>query len=86
MQHEIGDGDALQFVQIFYGELVVTGSVEVALSRARLAIYSKHGVKRPVWAIPVLLIRGSKSEILSPQPRWKQKLLRPLRPRPQTDR
>jgi photosystem II stability/assembly factor-like uncharacterized protein len=84
MQHEIGDTDALQFVETFYRELVVTGSVEVALNLARVAIYSRHGVRRPVWAIPVLLLRGKESEILASPRRWKQKLLPPLRRRAQT--
>jgi hypothetical protein len=72
MQHEVGDVDALQLVQTFYDELIATGSIEVALSRARKAIYTDQGLKRPVWAIPVLLIRGSRSELFSTQPRWKQ--------------
>lgn len=85
MQHEIGDEDALRFVEAFYTQLVATGSVEVALNRARLAVYYEHGVRRPVWAIPILLIRGSKSEVLAPLPRWKEALLRLARQRRKAD-
>lgn len=75
MQHEIPNMDALVFVRTFYEELVVTGSVDVSLSRARQAVFgARKSVTPPTWAIPVLLIRGSNSDLLRPLPRWQQRL------------
>jgi len=75
MQHEIPNDDALVFVRTFYSELVATGSVDASVSKARRAIFSaRKGVTPPTWAIPVLLIRGSNSDLLRPLPRWQQRL------------
>jgi len=75
MQHEIPNDDALSFVRGFYNALVETGSVDDSVSRARYAVFSaRKGVTPPTWAIPVLLIRGSNSDLLRPLPRWQQKL------------
>ena len=75
MQHEIPNDDALLFVQSFYSALADTGSVDDSVSRARQAIFSaRESVTPPTWAIPVLLIRGSNSELIRPLPRWRQGL------------
>jgi len=75
MQHEIPNDDALSFVRSFYDALVDTGSVDDAVSRGRQAIYrARESVAPPTWAIPVLLIRGSNSELVRPSPRWRRGL------------
>jgi hypothetical protein len=75
MQRPISDQDALAFVRTFYSKLVTAGSVDAAMREARQAVFrARKGAIPPAWAIPVLLIRGSNSNLLRPMPRWRQKL------------
>jgi CHAT domain-containing protein len=75
MQHEIPNDDALSFVRSFYDALVDTGSVDDAVSRGRQVVFSRReSVTPPTWAIPVLLVRGSNSELMRPLPRWRRGL------------
>jgi CHAT domain-containing protein len=65
MQCKIPDQDALVFVRTFYRELVGTGNVELAVMEARQKVAEEHlGPVPASWAIPVLLMRGSGSDLL----------------------
>lgn len=75
MQHDILNSDALVFVEAFYRDLAAYGSVVDAVGSARRSVFRARGSRvPPVWAIPVLLIRGSSGQLLRPRYYWMRKL------------
>jgi CHAT domain-containing protein len=75
MQAEIHDGFAFTFAQTFYTALASNAPLEVALTRARQAIYAQGD---PVgWGTPVLWLRAPDGHLFAPERATTTEVMRP---------